>query len=306
MFLGSREIFSYILCSSCRSLSIENIPFNLEELYSKYPGLKHPQHKKSFLRNFLKRYMLTHTNYFARKIAHSLASFDDLRLKALFNCQISYKDRLLDVGCGSGWFVYELQNLGFKNTIGIDPALEKDIFFTNGAKLYKKNLFQVNEKFDFIFFHHSFEHLENPVEILQKVFSLLTKNGICLIRMPNIDSWSFRFFKEHWSGIHAPYHLFLPSKKGMEILCKQANLRIVDIRWEQLVESFLRSTCYALDFASHDEFGTRTMLKDRPLGSRMIPIFTKQEIAFWKEKTEKMLEDGLTDYVAYYIQAKEN
>lgn len=302
MFLGSRETFPYILCSSCRSLSIEHIPSNLEELYAKYPGLKHPRNKKSLFQNFIKRYMLTHSNWLARKIASSLASFDDLRLKALYGCQISPRARLLDVGCGSGWFVYELCNLGFKHAIGIDPALEKEIFFNNGAKLFKKTIFEINEQFDFIFFHHSFEHLENPVEVLQKVFSLLSKNGMCLIRIPNIDSWSFRFFKEHWSGIHAPYHLFLPSKKGMEILTKQANLEIVDIRWEQLVESFLRSTCYALDFASHDEFGTRTMLKDRPLGNRTIPIFTKQEIAFWKEKTTKMLENGLTDYVAYYIK----
>jgi SAM-dependent methyltransferase len=233
----------------------------------------------------------------------SLASFDDLRLKALFECKISAESRILDIGCGSGWFVYELQDLGFKNVIGIDPALKSDLTLNNGSKLYKKSIFDLDEKFDFISFHHSFEHLENPVSVLKKASSLLSKNGICLIRLPNIDSWSFRFFKEHWSGIHAPYHLFLPSKKGMEILCKQADLKISDIRFEQLIESFLRSTCYSLDFASHDEFGTRTMLKDRPLGNRTIPIFTEQEIRFWKAKTIKTLEDRLTDYIAYYIQS---
>lgn len=302
MFLGTREIFPYTLCSACQSLSIENIPSNLGELYAKYPGLKHPKRKKSGLRNCIRRYMILHSNWFARKLSSSLASFDDLRIKALYECQISLGSAILDVGCGSGWFIYELQELGFKNGIGIDEALNEDLFPSNGTLVTKKGIFEVTGKFDLITFHHSFEHLENPEKVLQKTASLLSDNGICLIRIPNIESWGFRFFKEHWSGIHPPYHLFLPSKRGMEILCERAGLKIVDVRWEQLMESFLRSTCYTLDFASHDKFGTRTMLKDRPLGNRTIPIFTKQEIQFWKAKAKKVVEDQLSDYVAYYLK----
>lgn len=302
MFLGTREVFPYILCSACHSLSITEVPANLIDLYSKYPGLKHPQSKASFFKKFLKRYMILRSNFLSKRISSMLASFDDLRIKSLCNCQISLNSRILDVGCGSGWFVYELCELGFKNTVGIDPALESDVVFSNGSKLFKKNIFDLDQKFDLITFHHSFEHLENPVEILKKCASLLTDSGICLIRIPNIESWSFRFFKEHWSGIHPPYHLFLPSRKGMEIFCKDSGFHISDVRWEQLMESFLRSTCYTLDFASHDQFGTRTMLKDRPLGNRTIPIFTKQEVKFWREKSKKLMKDKLTDYIAYYLR----
>ncbi|HVW98996.1 MAG TPA: hypothetical protein VHA52_00930, partial [Candidatus Babeliaceae bacterium] len=88
----------------------------------------------------------------------------------------------------------------------------------------------------------------------------------------------------------------------MEILCENSGFAIADIRWEQLVESFLRSTCYYLDFASHEEFGTRTMLKDQPLGDRTIPIFTGQEIAFWRAKGQKLVHDRLSDYIAYYLR----
>lgn len=299
MFLGTREIFPYVLCSTCHSLSIEKIPFNLDELYAKYPGLKHPQRKQSRLKNILKRYMLLHPNWLTKKFSETLTSFDDLRIKALYGCPLFLNSRILDVGCGSGWFIHELHQLGFTNSIGIDPALKKE---TSQPPLNKKTIFDLNQPFDLITFHHSFEHLENPVEVLKKAASLLAPEGLCVIRIPNIESWSFRFFKEHWSGIHPPYHLFLPSKKGMEILCEQAGLQIVDIRWEQMIESFLRSTCYSLDYASHDEFGTRTMLKDQPLGNRTIPIFTKQEIAFWKAKRHKLVKDHLSDYISYYLK----
>lgn len=302
MFIGTREVFPYILCSSCHSLSIEKIPANLEELYARYPGLKHPQRKRSVFRNLLRRYMVLHSNRFAKKLASHLASFDDLRIKAIYDCQLALNSHILDVGCGSGWFVHELVELGFKNSMGIDPALSEERSCKHDAKLFKKTLFDLQQKFDLITFHHSFEHLENPVDVLKKAASLLTNEGMCLIRIPNIESWSFRFFKEHWSGIHPPYHLFLPSKRGMEILCENSGFKIVDIRWEQLVESFLRSSCYSLDFASHDEFGTRTMLKDQPLGNRTIPIFTKQEITFWKAKTKKLVQDKLSDYIAYYLR----
>jgi len=302
MFLGLRDVFPYVFCSSCRSLSIETIPTNLDEIYSKYPGLKHPQYKKSFIRNFVRRYMLTHTNFIAKTIAERLNGFNDLRLKALYNLNLTEKSKILDVGTGSGFFVYELHELGFKNTIGIEPALHADITFENGAQIFKKTLFDIDDKFDFITFHHTFEHLENPSQILQKVASLLKDDGICLISLPNIECWAFRFFKEHWSGIHPPYHLFLPSKKGMEILAKASGFKIVDMRFEQPVESLLRSFCYSLDFASHDEFGTRSLLKDQPLGRRKIPLFTEQELTFWKEKAKRLKKDKLTDHIVFYLQ----
>lgn len=302
LFLGTREVFPYILCARCSSLSIENIPQNLQELYEKYPGLQHPNYKKSAVRNFLKRYMITHVNFFAKKLSQRQETFDDLRLQALYDCHLLPTSDILDVGSGSGWFIYELHELGYRNAIGIEPAIGKDQILRNGATIYKQDIFGVNKEFDFISFHHSFEHLENPTDVLKKTAFLLKENGTCLIRLPNIESFAFRVFKEHWSGIHAPYHLFLPSKKGMEILCEQSGFKIIDIRFEQLVESFLRSYCYTLDFASHDTFGTRTMLKGKPLGSRTIPLFTKQEIDFWKAKTKKVREDKLTDYVSYYLK----
>lgn len=92
----------------------------------------------------------------------------------------------------------------------------------------------------------------------------------------------------------------------MEILCEQSGFTIIDVRFEQLVESFLRSCCYMLDFASHDSFGTGTMLRGQPLGNRTISLFTKQEIDFWKEKTKKVREDNLTDYICYYLKQSFN
>lgn len=302
MFLGTREVFPYILCSACQSLSIESIPANLAELYGKYPGLKHPKRKKSRLRNLMRRYMLLHSNLLAKKLSDRLASFDDLRIRALYSCQLSLDSDILDVGCGSGWFIYELQELGFKKSLGIDAALNEELYPKHSGWVSKRSIFEMEGSFDLITFHHSFEHLEDAGKVLKKVKTLLSENGVCLVRIPNIESWGFRFFKENWSGIHPPYHLFLPSQQGMQILCQKAGLKIIDVRWEQLMESFLRSSCYVLDFASHDKFGTRMLLKDRPLGNRTIPLFTKQETEFWKSKAKKVVQDQLSDYIAYYLK----
>lgn len=306
MFLGTREVFPYTLCSACKSLTIETVPPNLDELYASYPGLKNSQKRLSFLDKLILRYVVTNSNPLSLKIGGWLNSFNDLRLKALYGCKLNPESSILDVGCGSGSFVFQLHELGFKKAVGIDPALQEDILLKNGGKLYKKTLYNMEGHFDFISYHHSFEHLENPVAVLKKTASLLTKNGICLIRLPNVESWAFRFFKENWSGIHPPYHLFLPSRKGMEILCQASGFKITDTRWEQLVESLLRSFCYSMDFASHDEFGTRTLLEDRPLGNRKIPFFTDQELNFWKAKSQQLLRDKLSDYTSFYLSPVTN
>ncbi len=306
MVKGTREEFPYILCSSCQSLSIEHIPEKIEEMYDSYPSLENAvipkQSFKNFIKNKIKKYTLLHRSRLSKLLLSLLNSYDDLRVKALFSCDLKKTSRILDVGAGSGDFIYEMFCLGFKNIVGIDPSLKKSKIFYNGAKVLKKTIFEINEIYDIITFHHSFEHMPHPSLVLEKISCLLTNGGVCVIRLPNIDSWSFRKFGENWSGIHAPYHLFLPSTKGMKLLAERAGLRIQEVRWEQLTESFLRSVGHSLNFADFEKNGIRNLLQDLPLGSRIPAFFTKTEIKYWKQKRRSVIKSEITDYISYYLQ----
>jgi len=104
--------------------------------------------------------------------------------------------RILDVGCGRGWFSLELAREGH-DVIGIDSSKEmiRDAKRTMDTDPYKnergKLEFQVSdfsqwmhpaESFDLLIFSRSLHHIPQPAEIVRKAHDLLRKEGqiICI------------------------------------------------------------------------------------------------------------------------------
>ena len=191
MTFGTRQIFQYLFCFKCNSLSIVKIPDNINKYYINYPSAKSINLDASFYKHFFKSYILSHNNLLSRLLCKFLPSYDDLRIKALHPYKFSKNSKILDVGCGNGTFVYELKKIGYRNCIGIDPLVENEIPFI----VQKKEFLEIEDTFDLITFHHSFEHLPNLSEILHKIDCSLNPNGYCIIRMHNIESYSYKIFK---------------------------------------------------------------------------------------------------------------
>ena len=147
----------------------------------------------------------------------------------------------MDVGRGSGFILYSLREIGFKNLLGIDPYVQNDIRYTNGVEVLKKTIREINESgWELIMFHHSFEHVSEPAETLQSISRLLFRNGICLIRIPVVSSYAWRHYGVQWEQLDAPLH----SIKSMEILAEKARLRIYDIAYDSNEFQFWGSEQY--------------------------------------------------------------
>lgn len=318
MVFGSREEFPYILCSSCGSLSIEKIPSQelLLSLYSRYPNLAKSQFTQSYWQKWIKSYVLSHDNFIAKCLLKLLNSYDDLRIKALFPYKIPKTAKILDVGSGSGSLISELRDLGYKHCLGIDPFLDNDLSLCCGGEILSIDILEFKPTasnfgagenhddflFDWIFFHHSFEHVPNPAEVLKKIENLLTPGGICLLRFPRIESYSFSRFKGDWEGIHSPFHFFLPSYKGMQHLLQNTSMEIIETRGEQLYYLFLYTVSHILNIADFEPLGVRNQLQNN---SRETPsIFSEKEVRYWKRKTKHVLKDNSSDYVGYYLKKK--
>ena len=228
---------------------------------------------------------------------------DDFKLTSLIPVCPQKDWRILDIGSGSGDFVCNLHDLGFKNAIGIDPFLEKSIQYSNGALILKQDLSSLCEKFDLITFHHSFEHLENPQHYLEKLKTLLNPDGICILRLPNIECLSFKIFKEFWVGIHAPYHLFLPTYRGLDLLLKPLGLEIQSCLGEQVIDFFLISMENFMSISDHDKDSIRSLLK-RGGHLSETPWHCKQELCYWKSMKTLVEKNNLCDCVVYYIGSK--
>ncbi len=111
--------------------------------------------------------------------------------------EIDPSAQILDIGCGDGFYLEMLRNLGFTNILGIDPSN------TQLAKARAKNLpvslGQIEglatpthplcrKQYDVVLLWDLIEHLEDPTTALQTVHRLLKPGGCCFINTVVCDS----------------------------------------------------------------------------------------------------------------------
>jgi SAM-dependent methyltransferase len=153
--------------------------------------------------------------------------------------------RVLDVGCGSGLFLRELQNqlraaaprtnIGRTKVVGMDaspraaalawrsrdvPATAADLTrapFTAGS-------------FDLICMFHVLEHLPDPVAYVDAARSLLAPGGRLVVQTPNLDCWQYRIFGDRWSGLDVPRHLYNFRRRDLLRMLEGCGFRVVRIK----------------------------------------------------------------------------
>lgn len=118
-----------------------------------------------------------------------------------------HPERLLDLGCGCGWFCYELAKMS-PGTIfyGVDiSAFRINIFKEQIAKTSSEKQMECamangeklpfpDASFDMAVMREVLEHLQNPKATLQETFRILKPGGYLLITTPTklmTDVWKF-------------------------------------------------------------------------------------------------------------------
>jgi len=142
-------------------------------------------------------------------------------VQLLGGSRLDLESRVLDVGCGDGHRLQTLRRYGFSHLTGIDPHLVREVEGTDAMVLSRKGLGELDGVFDLIMFHHSFEHLADPVEVLGEVHRLLAPHGLLLLRIPLAGSWAWRTYGVDWVQLDAPRHLFLYTPKGLSALASR-------------------------------------------------------------------------------------
>ena len=98
-------------------------------------------------------------------------------------------------------------------------------------------------QYELITMNSSFEHMNNPREVLSKVKELLSNNGLCLIKIP-LMGLAFELYHENWYQIDAPRHYYLYTVKAMRILCEEVGLEIKSIMYDSTGGQFYISEEY--------------------------------------------------------------
>jgi SAM-dependent methyltransferase len=144
--------------------------------------------------------------------------------------QFGTPGKMLDVGCGSGWFLSEMREKGWE-AYGVEPNAAAAALGCNTAGL---NIFPgVLERasfpsgfFDYIRSNHSFEHISNPKETLREIYRILHPEGKLLIGVPNFDSVAAKLFGQYWWYLGAPVHAYTYSVSTLSKLLVATGFRV--------------------------------------------------------------------------------
>jgi len=155
--------------------------------------------------------------------------------------------RILDVGCGSGAFLYKMQSAGmeaFGVELSPDGAREAQRL---GLKVKCGTLEQQkypSNYFDVITLNHVFEHVPSPMRTLRELKRILKPDGRIIIAVPNARSLACKLFGRHWASLDAPRHLSIPTPRGMRIAAEQAGLNLKKVRFISFPFQFQASLAY--------------------------------------------------------------
>ena len=299
MMFGFRNEFTYFECSKCGCLQIVEIPRNMEKYYpSDYYSFKNTDKSRNFLKQILKakrdKYTIFKKDFVGKIISRK---YPNMLFDMISKIEINYNTKILDVGCGAGNFLYSLSKIGFKNLVGVDPYLRESTK-EGYVKIYNKSIRELpgNQKYDFIIFNHSFEHISKQLQTLTKVYKLLSEGGVCLIRIPIKTDYIWNCYGINWVQIDAPRHFFLHTLKSFELLVKKSGLSIQDIVFDSTEFQFWGSEQYKKNIPLLAE----NSYSKNPDKS----IFTKKEIEKFKKRAKDLNIRKQGDQVAFFLTKK--
>ncbi|MES2263026.1 MAG: class I SAM-dependent methyltransferase [Pseudomonadota bacterium] len=237
MMYGSREAFDYMQCGACGCLQIRTIPADLArhypaDYYSQQPRTEPPA--PAGLKGFIMRWYcrgaavrpdapLGRALRALLPVPGDFAEYGHYLLAARLR---GANERILDVGCGaSPYLLAALRRCGFMAVEGIDPFVAADTRY-EGVPVTRRTLDQVDGDYGLVMFHHSLEHVPDPLATLTQAARLLRPGATCLVRVPVMGTYFWRRFGQHWVELDAPRHLHLFTQASMDVLARRAGFHV--------------------------------------------------------------------------------
>lgn len=300
MMFGFRDQFTYLECSKCGCLQLVDPPADLTKYYpADYYSFQQDPLKVFRGRGLKERIKMPFRYRYAVTDRGALGKYwypqhPDPAARTLVPANVRRRSRILDVGCGSGMLLYALRNAGFSRVMGADPYIDETILYSNGLKILKRSIHEVDGEWDLVMLHHAFEHVPDPLETLRSASRLLAPGGVCLIRIPVASSYAWQRYGTNWVQLDAPRHFFLHTPESMRVLAEQAGLAVERVAYDS----------YALQF-----WGSEQYIKDIPLQSERSyardqahSIFSASEIKAFEAQARELNAAGTGDQAAFYLR----
>ncbi len=163
-----------------------------------------------------------------------------LNILKKYNVKNNIKTKVLDIGCGYGFFVKLLNENNF-DAYGLDISKQSTYFAKNNLNLkniinndFSEKIFEDNY-FDFIIALNLLEHVPDPKYILKIINKKIKKDGKLIIRIPNMSfHYNFKFLikiihnkKYSLIATNPPVHLYGYSLRNLKKLIEDNNFKVI-------------------------------------------------------------------------------
>jgi SAM-dependent methyltransferase len=324
MLQGTRDEFDYIECASCGTLQIREVP-ELGPYYAGAGGAAYYSMRTSGVDSTagggLKRKLLRSAGTFLRRrvvsyyggrrrrfgeLRHPLgrllagrgwravSGLPEFLRDAPVDLGFSAADGVLDVGSGTGDTLLWLRYFGFRDLVGIDPFLEKDVEFENGVRLLKAELSDLSRLFGLVLASHSLEHLPDTRQALRDIHRLLEPGHYAVVRIPLLAR-AWREYGVNWVQMDAPRHLFLFTAETFKALAEEGGFAVDAVVYDSTGFQFWGSEQYLRDIPLTTDVRSHFI---NPTNS----VFTAEEIAAFEARAAELNRAGEGDQAVFYLR----
>ena len=142
--------------------------------------------------------------------------------------------RVLDVGCGTGDFLFRVHQLGWSVTgVDFDGEAIANAKARYGFDLLHSDLAGArfpDNSFDAVTMHHVIEHVPEPTALLSEANRVLKQGGRLVVTTPNVQSLGHSLFKDCWRGLEPPRHLQIFSLQALSNCARRASFKTVEVK----------------------------------------------------------------------------
>ena len=213
----SNETFNIVECNECSFRFTNPIPTEdkIGEYYKSEDYISHSGTKKGIV----------------NRLYHIVRNYT-LKKKFQLISKHAKNKSLLDIGCGTGDFLNYVNQNGW-DVNGLEPDADArnlcktnhGIDVTSTEELHNLK----NESVDIITMWHVLEHVYNLNKDVEKIKSLLKKDGTLFVAVPNCASHDAQKYKEYWAAYDLPIHLYHFRPNDISNLFKKVDMEVVDV-----------------------------------------------------------------------------
>lgn len=141
------------------------------------------------------------------------------------------KAKLLEIGCGNGFFLQEAKTQGYQSVWGVEPSQDainqvpKNLQKFIKHSIFKPSLFPKNS-FNVICFFQTFDHISDPNQFLNTCYGYLKPGGLILAINHNVEALQAKILKS-FSPIIDIEHTYLYSLKTMPLIFQANRFQIL-------------------------------------------------------------------------------